>query len=174
GLPRGAGAPRSSSADIKRRRPVGRPLWLVRVRRTIVLRLGCLGKFHVLHLDASNGNASVGPGYIGILTKRRAVVVVARVAALDAGVLLGWLGNYLITDGETGSPGDAVISRLNANALVAASRIGDRVAGRGGLATIVPGNGYFLLRQGAGGVVVDGDGRHPVALVLVRFRVIED
>src|ERR1019366_10293774 len=173
GLPRGAGAPRSRSADIKRGRPVSRPLWLVRVRRTIVLRLGYLGKFHVLYLDASNGNASVGPGDIGTATERRAVVVVARVAALDAGVLLGWLGNQLGADGKIRAPGGAVIGRLNAIALVAASRIGDRVARRGGGAAIIPGHGYLGLRQGAGWVVVDGDGRHPLGLVLAAWVVVQ-
>ena len=39
-------------------------LWLS-VRRN-VLRLRYLGKFHVLYLGASNVNAAIGPGHIGI------------------------------------------------------------------------------------------------------------
>src|SRR5208283_219816 len=139
----------------------------------ISLRLRYRIKSHVLHLYASNRDASVGPGHVGSSAQRGVVVVIASVARLYAAVVLGRLRDQLVADLNIRSPSDAVVSRLNAIAVVAASRIGGDVAGRGGLAPIVPGNGYLGRLREASQAVVDGKRWHPLRFVLAARIVVE-
>src|SRR5580704_12838099 len=137
------------------------------------LRLGNHGELDVLNLNAADGHAAIGPGNEGFLALSGGIVIVTGVAGLDATVVLGGLRNQLVADLDVGGPGRAVVGRLDAVAIVAASRIGSRGTSRGGLATVIPRNRNLSFEAGADSVVVDRQRGHPLGLVLTAGIVVQ-
>ena len=68
------------------------------VHSTNSLRQRDLSKVHVLHVYAPNRTCAVRPGYEGVSALSGIVVVVARVAPYNAGIILSWLRNETGTD----------------------------------------------------------------------------
>src|SRR5580704_1473161 len=137
------------------------------------LRLGNVGELDALNLNAADGHAAIGPGDKGMLALGGGIVIVTGIAGLDATVVLGGLRNQLVADLDVGCPGRAVVGRLNAVAIVAASRISSRGASRGGLATVIPRNRNLGFEAGTDSVVVDRQRGHPLGLVLTTRIVVQ-
>src|SRR5271168_5089725 len=89
-------------------------------------------------MDSAHRNPTIGPGHVGVSIESSVVVIVARVASLNAGVFLIWLLDQARADGDFSAKGVAIVAGLNANALVLTSRIRGNGASAGGGATIVP------------------------------------